>query len=67
MITDSDKRSILYFIREKRDITRWCDWRNKKDEIEREYPKLIKALKKIKKAEKKIDKVLSEIGETLYD
>ncbi len=65
MITDSDKRSILYFIREKGDITRWCAWKEKKDEIKREYPKLIKALKKIKKAEKKIGKVLDNLSETL--
>lgn len=52
MITDEDKETIKYFFIEKGDVTRWTRWDDKKGEIEKEFPELIDALKRLDIAER---------------
>lgn len=65
MITDSDRNAIVYFIKEKGDITRWCDWKEKKEEIEKKYPELIAALKNVTIAERTLAAVVKTIEDDI--
>jgi len=51
MITQDDRNMVVYFMTEKGDITRWCAWEEKKEEIFKEFPQLEKALKDVTLAE----------------
>ena len=61
MLTDEDKSSIAYFIREKGDIERWCDYEKKKHLIEAEYPELIAALHAKLVAERTLEAIVKSI------
>lgn len=62
ILTEEDRADISYFIKEKGDITRWCDWEKKKGLVENELPHLIDALRRLDSAEK----TLVAIADTLY-
>jgi hypothetical protein len=51
MITDGDLNLIKYFWREKGDIERWCDFKEKKEELRIMFPSLIRAWEDYKHAE----------------
>ena len=57
-LTDEDKAMISYFIGEKGDITRWCDWEDKKHVVEKELPELIDALRRLDSAEKTLSAIV---------
>lgn len=42
-LTDEDKSDIVYFWREKGDLTRLCSWERIKPALAREYPEVLKA------------------------
>ena len=63
MITEEDKRTLLYFHEEKGDITGCFVWDDKKEEIEAEYPELIKALRDFTAAERVLDLVVKAVCE----
>lgn len=65
-LTEEDKNMIVYFIKEKGDITRWCSWESKKQEIEEEFPELINALKQLEIAERTLNAIVNAIEETIY-
>ncbi len=67
MITDTDKRMICYFIKEKGDITRWSSWEDRKADIEAEYPELIAALEQLLVAERILDLVVEKIAESVNE
>lgn len=62
-VTDEDRRMVHYFIKEKDDITRWCDWEARKGIIEAEYPELIAALRNLETAQRTLDAIVERIGE----
>lgn len=61
MITDNDRNDILYFVGWGGSIERWYDWKDKKAEIEKEYPELIAALNNLEEARKSLRVVLNKI------
>lgn len=60
-VTNGDRRMIVYFQRDKGDITRWSFWKERLPAIEAEYPELIKALRDCEMAERILDLVLDKI------
>jgi len=62
MITDSDKNMICYFIQEKGDITRWCDWEKRKTDIAIERPELIAAINNLEIAKRTLSAIVENIG-----
>ena len=62
-LSDSDRRMIKYFITEKGDITRWCDWPEKKTLVAKIYPELIDALDRLKIAERTLKAVVEKIAQ----
>ncbi len=62
MLTEEDRNMICYFIQEKGDIARWCDWEERRDIIAAEYPELIAALTSLKIAERTLDAIVERIG-----
>lgn len=60
-LSDEDKAMIKYFIVEKGDIKRWCDYENKKHLIEKELPQLAHAIKMLDIAESTIMSILDSI------
>ena len=65
-LTEGDRNSIIYFIKEKNDITRWDEWETLKDTILEEYPDLQLALSLERAASIIMDRVLEEIDEDNY-
>jgi hypothetical protein len=61
-LSDEDKSMIRYFIQEKGDVTRWCDWEERKSQVEKEYPELIEVLNKIETYERLLKAVLETIA-----
>jgi hypothetical protein len=61
MVTEDDINMIDYFINQKGDITRWCHWEKRKEEIEKEYPELIAALNNLTIAERTLNAVVKNI------
>lgn len=53
--------TVLYFITEKQDVTRYCDWEDVKAQVKEYYPELIKALDDLAMAEKMLDIVVESI------
>ncbi|AAQ96587.1 hypothetical protein [Vibrio phage VP16C] len=51
VITPEDLGTMKYFIEEKGDVTRWCDWDEKKAAIFELYPGLRRALNNLELAE----------------
>ena len=60
-LTEEDRGMIEYFITEKGDITRWCDWEKKKAAIEEELPELIAALKQLDIAERTLNAIMKSL------
>jgi len=50
-LTDDDKNMVDYFWKEKGDIERWVSWEERKSEIAKECPALVKAWEDYKAAE----------------
>lgn len=62
-LTPEDIRSIKYFITDKGDITRWCDWEAKKEQVRLQFPELIAALH----AQITADRTLAAVVKSLPD
>ena len=60
-VTDEDRRMVVYFLREKDDITRWVHWEERKHVILRDYPFLGRALEDKLRAEQTLESVLGSI------
>ena len=43
MISEDDINAVTYFWEEKRNLDRWCDWQERKEDFVKEFPELIKA------------------------
>ena len=61
MLTQEDRAMIAYFITEKGDVTRWCEWDEKKAQVEKEMPELIEALKRLDIAERTLSAIVKTI------
>ena len=61
-LTNDDLNMIVYFHREKGDLTRWCDWENKKDQIKVEFPELIAAHDNLIVAKRTINAIVENIS-----
>jgi len=64
MLTKDDKNMVCYFLKVKGDITRWCDWENKKDEIFKEYPDLEVAFRCVEIANDHVTNIIEKISES---
>lgn len=62
-LTDEDKRAISYFITEKGDITRWCSWKEKRDQVFVEFPELSQILTNHKAAEDTLNRFATDLRE----
>lgn len=60
-MNDGDAISIDYFINEKGDIDRWCDWQNRRPIVAAKYPELIDALERINISKRNLSAVVSSI------
>jgi len=60
-LTEEDRNSILYFIREKGDITRWCDYEKNLEAMKSELPYVMQALSAVKQAERLLELELDRI------
>ncbi len=58
VIDDEDLRMVRYFIEERGDVTRWCDWDEKKEAIFALHPELRLALNNLELAELALKHVL---------
>ncbi len=66
-LTVEDKRMIKYFLKEKGDITRWSDFKDKAQEVFEEFPLLRIALDSKHKAEKLMKEALREVDNSIYE
>ena len=64
-VTDKDRHMVVYFLREMGDITRWCDWEQRKDTILMAYPSLATALEVQQRAAIMLENVLDKIEEDM--
>lgn len=60
-LTAEDYRTIRYFIIEKGDVSRWCDWEQKKAEVASERPELIAALTNVLVAERTLRAIVDSL------
>lgn len=62
VITEEDRRMVKYFLEEKGDVTRWCDWEEKKEALFTLYPELHTALFNLDVAERTLKHVVEGIA-----
>ncbi len=62
VIDDEDLRMVRYFIEERGDVTRWCDWDEKKAAIFALHPELRLALNNLEVAELALKHVLEGLN-----
>lgn len=60
-LTDEDMNSIVYFHREKGDVTRWCEWNEKKHLLQKENPALWHAFQQLEIAQQTLDALLKAL------
>ncbi len=58
MLSESDIDSLVYFWKEKRDLTRWVGWNERIGDIEKELPQLVYAVRQLEIMEKIIDAII---------
>lgn len=60
-LTEHERSMIIYFHKERGDLTRWTEWRNVQPILERWHPELLKAIKDRDVAEKILDHVVDAL------
>lgn len=60
-LTSEDKELIAYFFFNKGDVTRWCDWEEKKAQVKNEYPHVIFSLDNLKLAEDTLEQAIKDM------
>lgn len=66
-LTNEDKRSIVYFLEEKGDLTKWVELQEKKNIIKQELPRLVDALAEFRQAEYRLKIELEQLKDSIDD
>ncbi len=53
-LTSSDIETMAYFILERGDVTRWSQWKQKKDLVAEQFPMILRALQELGYAEARL-------------
>lgn len=65
-ITQEDINMICYFLKEKSDITRWSEWKTRKEIITNEFPELVEAINNLEIDEKTLNRIVDNISDKIY-
>jgi len=62
-MTNDDKRVLLYFYREKGDVTRACSWPKIRAQLEAEAPHILRMMEEKERLEARIDAAIDTFCE----
>lgn len=60
-LTSEDLNALVYFWRDKGDLTRWVEWKTKLPLIERAYPEIMWAMRALQRAEDAMDAAIARV------